>query len=218
VFATVIGLVVVVLVAVVIVVAGGGDDGSSGTKGGKTVEIASKISVTGTPLPTFSATGADAAVGRAAPRLEGVGFDDASVTVGGATGKPYALAFLAHWCPHCQAEVPRLVELAKTGGTSGVAMTAIATGTSSAAPNYPPSAWLARESWPDPVLVDTRAQTAARAYGLDAYPYFVFVDAAGKVAGRVSGEVTPGDLTRVFQALAAGEQLPLPGVGASSAK
>ena len=37
--------------------------------------------------------------------------------------------FLAHWCPHCQAEVPRLVELAEQGAFDGVDVTAVATGT-----------------------------------------------------------------------------------------
>jgi hypothetical protein len=44
----------------------------------------------------------------------------------------------------------------------------------------------------------------------------VFVDAAGKVAGRVEGEVPPDQLAAVFSALAAGKPLPLPGAGASS--
>ena len=56
--------------------------------------------------------------------------------------------FLAHWCPHCQAEVPRIVTLAKAGAFDGLDVASVATGTSSQYPNYPPSAWLARRSGP----------------------------------------------------------------------
>jgi hypothetical protein len=44
----------------------------------------------------------------------------------------------------------------------------------------------------------------------------VFVDAQGRVVGRLSGEVAPSDLTKLFDALAAGQPLPIPGAGASS--
>jgi thiol-disulfide isomerase/thioredoxin len=64
------------------------------------------------------------------------------------------VVFVAHWCPHCQAEVPRIVALAKAGKVS-VPIVGVATGTDASAPNYPPSAWLQREGWPYPVLVDT---------------------------------------------------------------
>jgi thiol-disulfide isomerase/thioredoxin len=117
--------------------------------------------------------------------------------------------FVAHWCPHCQAEVPRIVKLAKKKAFKGIAVSTVATGTNPGYPNYPPSAWLRREHWPFPVMVDSQLQTAAVAYGLPSYPYFVFVDAQGKVAGRASGEIAPSDLKKVLTALAAGKSLPL---------
>jgi thiol-disulfide isomerase/thioredoxin len=125
------------------------------------------------------------------------------------------VVFVAHWCPHCQAEVPRIVALAKAGKVP-VPIVGVATGTDPSAPNYPPSAWLQREGWPYPVLVDTKTATAARAYGLPGYPFLVFVDAQGRVVRRLSGEVAPSDLTKLFDALAAGQPLPSPGAGASS--
>ena len=131
-------------------------------------------------------------------------------------GPAHVVVFLAHWCPHCQAEVPRIVVLARSGQIP-VPLIGVVTGTDSSAPNYPPSAWLARVGWPYPVLVDTKTYTAATAYGLPGYPFLVFIDAQGKVAGRLSGEVTPSDLTKLFAALAAGKALPIPGTpGASS--
>ncbi len=72
-----------------------------------------------------------------------------------------------------------------------------------------------REHWPFPVMVDSEQQTAAIAYGLPSYPYFVFANAEGKVVGRTTGEIAPADLKKVLAALAAGK--PLPKVTAGSA-
>jgi thiol-disulfide isomerase/thioredoxin len=131
-------------------------------------------------------------------------------------GKPKAVVFVAHWCPHCQAEVPRLVALAKQGVFDGLEVSAVATGTNSTYPNYPPSAWLKDKSWPFPVMADSKTGTAAQAFGLDAYPYFVLVNPDGTVAGRATGEVSDADVTANVKALVAGKPLPLLSSGASS--
>jgi len=217
--AIVVGIVAIlgVLLAISALGGDGGDGGDGGGGGGgDRVEVSAEVDVEGTGLPDFTGAGRDPAIGASAPRIGSVTFDGSSIEAGGATGSPYALIFLAHWCPHCQAEVPRLVALADGKTIEGVDVVGVATGTSEQRPNYPPSRWLAREEWPFPVLVDDVASTAARAYGLTSYPYMVFVDAQGKVAGRTSGEVSESDLRKIFSALAAGEPLPLPGAGGSS--
>ena len=62
-----------------------------------------------------------------------------------------AIWFVAHWCPHCQAEVPRIVALAEQGRLpEGVDVAAVSTAVDATAPNYPPSAWLDRVGWPFP--------------------------------------------------------------------
>ena len=217
VFPVVIGVIVLVgVIAVVVAATGGSDDASSGGGSKNAVEVSAEVSVDGDALPDYTGASKDPAVGLMAPVIGSVDFDGNNVQVGGATGKPYAVIFLAHWCPHCQAEVPRLVSLAKNGTIEGVEVTGVATGTSDQNPNYPPSSWLTREDWPFNVMVDTASGTAANAYGLSGYPYMVFVDADGKVVGRTSGEVEASDLQKIFKALAAGEALPLPGAGASS--
>lgn len=213
--AVVIGVVLVGILAVVLVASGGGDD-SSGGGTDAVAEISENVTTEGTALPRYTGTGTDPAVGMEAPTLASIDFDGNPATAGGATGSPYALVFLAHYCPHCQAEVPRLVNVARNGTIEGVEVIGIPTATTSEAPNYPPSEWLAEEDWPFPILLDDDAGSAAQAYGLSAYPFMVFVDADGAVAGRISGEVSEADLEKVFRALAAGKALPLPGVGASS--
>jgi cytochrome c biogenesis protein CcmG/thiol:disulfide interchange protein DsbE len=208
------GAVVLAGILAVVVSAGGGSSSSGGRVKPGQVEIA-PVAVSGTPLPTLTDPTNDPAVGKTAPTLTGVTFNRSPVTIGN-TGQAHVVIFVAHWCPHCQAEVPRIVSLAKAGQVP-VPIVTVATGTDSSAPNYPPSAWLAREGWPYPVLVDSKTETAATAYGLPGYPFLVFVNAQGQVVGRLSGEIAPSDLTKLFSALAAGK--PLPGVssGASSA-
>ena len=116
--------------------------------------------------------------------------------------------FVAHWCPHCQAEVPLLVALAKQGVFDGVKVSAVATGTNDAADNYPPSAWLKEVDWPFPVMADSKQGTAAQAYGLTGYPYFVLVNPDGTVAGRGSGELPEDQIKANIKALKAGKALP----------
>ena len=67
--------------------------------------------------------------------------------------------------------------------------------------NYPPDEWLA--DWPVRTLVDSTDSSAARAYGLESTPFWVFVDAEGKVVGRASGTIAPSDLAERLEELAA---------------
>jgi hypothetical protein len=56
-------------------------------------------------------------------------------------------------------------------------------------PNFPPEDWLAREGWTPPVITDATG-AVADAYGLAAFPYWVFVHGDGTVAARAAGELT----------------------------
>lgn len=204
------GLAVIVVIAIVVaLLASGSGDRANATK----YEIA-PVKVSGTPLPEYNAeASSDPAVGETIPTLEGKSIGDGSpVTIGprAGDGEPQAIVFVAHWCPHCQAEVPRLVALAKQGVFDGVKVSAVATSTVDRPDsNYPPSAWLKRVKWPFPVLADSASGTAGKAYGLSAFPYFVLVNADGTVAGRATGEVSDAEVTANIAALKAGRDLPL---------
>jgi len=159
------------------------------------------VVVTGEALPEFGKEGADAAIGMAAPVLEGFGFLGNEVTT--TPGNPMLLVFLAHWCPFCQKEVPVLVKWSQSGLVpENFDVIAITTGTDETQPNYPPSVWLANERWPElwPVLVDSKDQTAANAFGLAGYPYMTLVGADGKVLWRNSGEISAEALTDAVNA------------------
>jgi cytochrome c biogenesis protein CcmG/thiol:disulfide interchange protein DsbE len=159
------------------------------------------LRVAGEPLPGLGEGGADQAVGRTAPELRGASFDGRPVTIA-RDGTPTALVFLAHWCPHCRAELPVLVRWLDNGRLpSGVRFYAVSTAVRPGLPGYPPSGWLREAGWPAPVLADDPAGSAATAFGLSGYPFFVLVDGRGRVVARASGEQTPRDLDRLLARL-----------------
>jgi cytochrome c biogenesis protein CcmG/thiol:disulfide interchange protein DsbE len=146
-------------------------------------------SADGAALAPLSDTGDDAAVGQRAPHVEGQDRDGETVTAP-TSGRPTILLFLAHWCPHCRREVPAVQEWVDAGEMpAGVDVVAVSTAVDPSRPNHPPSAWLDREHWTLPTMADADG-TAAAAYGVSAFPFWVAVDAQGTVVERRSGELT----------------------------
>jgi len=176
------------------------------TRGGSpaanaTIGETQMVTVTGTALPRYPEQGADPAIGMKAPLLSGSTFDGTLISIGD-DGKPKIIVFLAHWCPHCQNDVKELTPyIDENGLPPGVEFYSVATGTDATAPNYPPSKWLA--DWPVPTMADSPDNTAAKAFGLNAFPFFVFVTADGKVDFRFPGEIRPEALFKAAEQLAA---------------
>lgn len=208
----IVGALVVAALVIAIVVSGGDDDGDeaqattvpAATEPGSVAPAEQQpVSVTGDALPELPREGADTAVGLAPPALSGYSFDGSPVAVTpGGTAK--MVVFLAHWCPHCNAEIPRLLDWQAQGRVpEGLEIIGVATGTDSSAPNYPPSQWLADFAWPWPVLADSETFDAARGYGVNGYPFFVVVGPDGLVKARFSGEADVDTIDAVVrQALA----------------
>ena len=65
----------------------------------------------------------------------------------------------------------------------------LSTSVQSSAPNYPPSAWLAKEGVPFPVIVDDARGTGHQALGGMGFPNLHLVGAGGTVIARTSGEL-----------------------------
>ena len=190
-------IVLLALVAAVAVSATGGDDEADVPEG---VEQVRSVTVEGDALPQFPGGGGnDPGVGELAPELRGAGFDGGNVQVA-RDGRGKVVVFLAHWCPHCQAEVPVIVEHLAGGYElpDDVDLVAVSTAVDESQPNFPPSAWLDEERWTAPVLVDDADGAAANAFGLTGFPYLVALDPDGRVVGRISGEFP----MPVFEALA----------------
>jgi cytochrome c biogenesis protein CcmG/thiol:disulfide interchange protein DsbE len=211
-----VGAVIVVLgvIAVFLARGSGGDDepvenqtGSVSVGDSSTTAAEGETSTPGKEsgaLPEYDAsTSTDPAVGMTIPTVTGQDFAGDDLTITGDDGKAKVIVFVAHWCPHCQREVPVLTEhLADAPMPDDVELLTVSTSVQPGAENYPPQEWLDEEGWPAPVLADDEASTVAQAFGLSSFPYFVAVDADGKVVERASGELT----TDQFDALVAAAQ------------
>ena len=98
------------------------------------------------------------------------------------------MVFGAHWCHVCQAEVPQVAQWLDDGLLpTGVTATLVSTATQEGPGADPPSLWVPSTGWDQPVLVDSDKKEAATAYGLNGFPFFVFVDGDGNVVHRASG-------------------------------
>jgi cytochrome c biogenesis protein CcmG, thiol:disulfide interchange protein DsbE len=172
-----------------------GGSASSAPSGGTLDPITGPtVTVEGTPLPPGEG-GDDPGVGLPAPTLHGTDYTGAEVSITPGTDGPLMVVFLAHWCPHCNDEIPVLLEWRDSGGIpEDLQIIGVSTAASEERPNYPPDEWLEEKGWTWPVLADDAELTAANTYGVTGFPYFVIVDADGNVAARGSGEISLEDL------------------------
>jgi len=131
--------------------------------------------------------------GKEIPEAKGQSFDGTPVDIR-SDGRPKLILFVAHWCPHCQREVPLLAKYLKSNPLpKGVDLYTVSTSVVKERGNYPPSAWLDKQGWTAPTLADSDDEKTAAAFGLPGFPYFVAVDGSGKVVARTSGEITTDD-------------------------
>ena len=146
----------------------------------------------------------EAAVGTIAPTLVGTGFDGAEVRIE-ADGRPKVVYFLAHWCPHCQREVPALVGLIDAGKQpEGLDLYAVSTAVDDGGPNFPPSDWLAAEGVPFPIMRDSAEATALTAYGPSGFPYAVYLDGENRVVAQSAGQLDENTIEQLWNLTAAG--------------
>ncbi|MGZ4792758.1 MAG: TlpA family protein disulfide reductase [Ilumatobacteraceae bacterium] len=165
------------------------------------------VNIVGTPLVKQTASGVDqSANGVTPPTLKGFTFAGApiDITPGTPNGRAKMVVFLAHWCPHCNREIPVIEAWAAAGGVpADLDIIGVSTGVSAQADNYPPSQWIVKMKWKWPVMADSPDNQAALAYGVGGYPTFVIIGADGKVRVRNSGELPQANLDAlVKQALA----------------
>ncbi|MEQ1874200.1 MAG: TlpA disulfide reductase family protein [Ilumatobacteraceae bacterium] len=202
----IIGVVLALVTGGVIWAASSGDDSKASDDtsvvdtSGVDIPDSQPVTVTGEVLPPFESAAGDLAVGMTAPLLSGLDFQGDAITVDATTDGPYMVVFLAHWCPHCNAEVPRLLDWKGSGAVPAeLNVIGVATAVASSATNYPPHEWFSNRGWSWPVLVDEslgegEAGKAAVAYGATGWPYFVIVGADGLVKARISGEIEVSEL------------------------
>lgn len=201
------GLVLVVILGVIAVVAARGSRNEATEK--VDAQQTAPVEISGTPLPGLPDTGADAAVGQTIPSATGIGFSGEPVEIGPDDDTAKVIIFAAHWCPHCQRELPILVDHLETSPMpDDVELLTVSTSVVEARGNYPPSSWFDEIGWTAPVLVDSEAGEAAAAFALPGFPYFVAVDREGKVVARTSGEIPTDEFDALVEAARTGEAPP----------
>lgn len=166
------------------------------------------VFVVGEPLPVFEpGTGDDPALGLQAPSLTGEDGTGTGLTIG-PDGKAKIVVLLAHWCPHCQAQMPVLQSWLDSGGLPmGVDLYAVAVLTDRLRDEstWPPAEWLAGEGWTYPTIEDDDEGRAATALGVTGVPLFVVLDGNNTVLGRIAGELDVGQLDTLAQLASEGD-------------
>jgi cytochrome c biogenesis protein CcmG/thiol:disulfide interchange protein DsbE len=199
------GVTLAIVIALVIALVAGGSKDSSITPtsdGSVSVGENQPVEVVGDALEALPESGTDPAIGLVAPTINGHTFDGSNLSVTPGDGKPYMVVFLAHWCPHCNREVPRLIEWQASGAIpADLQIIGVSTAVASDRPNYPPSQWVVDKAWPWPVIADSEAMDAANAYGVSGFPFFALVGADGKVKVRGSGELEIDQLNQIVDAV-----------------
>lgn len=154
-----------------------------------------EVTVDGNPLPFLAdPTVTDPALGFTAPIVSGTDWEGVETTIA-ADGRPKIVIFLAHWCSHCQAEVPEVQRWLDGGGLpDDVDMYSITVFSDHLRPNWPARDWLEEENWTRPVIRDDDIGTAVTAYGVRGTPFYVVLDGDNNNLGRFSGQVGVGGL------------------------
>jgi len=166
------------------------------------------VLVIGEPLeampPQIPVTEADndPSIGVVAPELSGTSFDGTPVAIT-ADGTPKVVMFVAHWCGHCQAEIPTVKALIDQGAVpQGLEIIVVSTAAGEGDPNFPPQDWLESEGWPGPIMRDSPEFDALFAFGAGGFPFTVYLDSEHRVVARSAGQLPEDILQQIWLATA----------------
>lgn len=150
-----------------------------------------QVTVDGSPLPAVDLSSGDPAVGLTAPTVTGTDWNGNEYTIG-PDGRSKIVVILAHWCPHCQREVPLAQAWVDSGGVPesvDLYSTTVFTNRLRDSATWPPQEWLEREGWTVPVIMDDQDDSIAQAYGVTGTPFYVVLDGENNNLGRLSGAI-----------------------------
>ena len=152
------------------------------------------VDVLGDPLTPLVSDTADPSLGQQVPVLVGLDLDGRPIRIDPAADGPTMLVFVAHWCPHCNDEIPKLNRMrAYDQFPDGLNVVAVSTAVGPDRPNWPPIEWLREDmNWKYPAMLDgidveSERFIASDAYGVTGFPFTVLVNGDGTVADRWSG-------------------------------
>ena len=158
-----------------------------------------EVTVEGDPLPFLADNSGDPTVGLTAPTVTGHDWNDVETTIG-PDGRPKIVLFLAHWCSHCQEEVPEVQDWVDAGGLGDdVDLYSVTVFSDKLRPNWPSQEWLEDEGWTTPVIMDDEIGSAIAAYGVRGTPFYVILDGENNNLGRLSGQVGTAGLDAMVQ-------------------
>ena len=150
-----------------------------------------EVTVEGNSLPFFESGSADPAVGLTAPTVSGEDWEGNEYTIG-PDGRAKIVVMLAHWCPHCQREVPVVQDWIDAGEVpEGVDIygTTVLTNRVRDGDTWPPQDWLEDEGWTSPTIMDDQSGSIVEAYGMTGTPTYVVLGPDNENLGRLSGEI-----------------------------
>lgn len=156
-------------------------------------------------LPQFQSTSNDSAViaHMELPEITGSEYySGEQVTYpAGSDGKARVWLIWAHWCPHCQAELPDLNTWWPENASNypNVDLASVTTAIDASLGN-PLETYLDTEQFSFPVIVDDTGQVATQ-FGTTAFPFWVVTDNEGRVVLRVAGEIGIDNVEQIFAEL-----------------
>ena len=181
------GVLTVVLVIGAVALSGGDDTG------GTSPAPAGQVTIDRAPGPQLQ-------VGDTIPAFTAPMLGGGTMTWDDYLGTPTVLAIWAPWCPHCQAELPRLS--AGVDAHPGVQMASVVTAIGQE-PGPTPEGYLASHGLTFPVGVDDAAMTILQGMGVQSFPTTYYVDPSGTVVDVTVGEVPDDQLTQILDDLSA---------------
>jgi thiol-disulfide isomerase/thioredoxin len=169
------------------------DEEAQAASQAQVVALLGEVEVTGGALPRLPDGTADPAIGTPAPVMTGADYDGNPVAIDAAAHGPTMVIVMAHWCPHCNAEVPKINQLRDEGRIpEGVEIVAVSSALNPDAPNFPPDQWLLDVDWTFPVIADgvnaDGSFVGYETFGVSGVPFVVLIDGDGNVVQRWAGE------------------------------
>lgn len=165
--------------------------------GGNAIPEVDTVIFEGEPLPQAGG-GDDPAVGTLAPVVTATNLTTGEpVTLG--PGQARVIGFFAHWCPHCQDELPQVTEwLAANELPPNTEFVAVSTVVDEGRGNYPPSEWFADVGFRSSVIVDDADNSLLSGFGFSGFPAFIAIDSSGAVVARAGGNIGTEGLAELF--------------------
>lgn len=155
-------------------------------------------------LPVFEQGQPDAALGMVLGEVDGVEYyTETELVIDPTDGKARAWLIWAHWCPHCQRELPPLSDWYAENADLYPNVELISV-TSSIDPTRgnPLEPYLDELQLPFPAILDPD-NTLAGQFGLNAYPFWVFTAPDGATLLRIAGFLEIDQVAEIFAQLEA---------------